>query len=257
MPDASRGSQTPGLDLPPEDVSPEAIQHSGGTEAGRRAPAPPTTPPSTTRPPAETQVDSKAAQTRDAEALAAFFEGVGLRPGSIQVADPFETMRTLGEVFFKVVDSTIRLLDARREIKGMLGMDQTIFEKKDDNPLKWSRDARHAVELLLDTRENSYLPAKEAFAEAFTDIANHEYALLEGVRDAWRDLLSRVDPETLEERVGSDKGVAAMISSRKARCWDILCERHREILEDKDRIFAARVATAYEKRESKGHRRKR
>lgn len=198
-----------------------------------------------------------AAASIEAEAVAAFLAGAGLAPGTVSLADPVKAMRTIGEIFYSAVDSTIGLLDARSQIKKELALERTILEAKGNNPLKFSSDPKQAVELLLDKGQRGYLSPREAFIEAFEDIAEHEYALLDGVRDAWNDLLTRVNPETLEQRVGKEKGLAALVSSGKARCWDVYCERYKEIVEDADRIFTARVAAAYEKQGGKRRRRRR
>jgi type VI secretion system protein len=198
-----------------------------------------------------------AAAPIDPDALTAFLTGAGLAPGSPNMEDPVRAMRVIGEVLYTVVDSTIRLLDARSQIKKEIGLGQTLFSAQDNNPLKFSKDARQALKLLFDEGQRGYLSPREAFVEAFEDIADHEYALLDGVRDAWTDLLARVDPVSLGQRVGKDKGLAALLSSGKARCWDIYCERYKEILEDADRIFNSKVAAAYEKQGGKRRRRQR
>jgi type VI secretion system protein len=213
-------------------------------------------PPRTTSAPASPPARGAMAPI-ETDALAAFLAGAGLAPGSVNMADPVQAMRTIGEIFYSVVDSAMGLLDARSQIKKELALEQTILEAKGNNPLKFSSDPRQAVELLLDKRQRGYLSPREAFIEAFEDIAEHEYALLDGVRDAWNDLLGRVNPEILEERIAKEKGLATLVSSSKARCWDIYCERYKEIVEDGDRIFTARVAAAYEKQGGKHRRRRR
>lgn len=157
-------------------------------------------------------------------------------------------MDVLGGVMRSVVEGTIRLLEARAEMKSEFAVEQTMMTADDNNPLKFCIDPGQALERLLGPDRRGYLAPREAFEEAFRDVADHQLALLAGFRDAWNDLLSRLDPEALERRIGKEKGLSGLLASHKARCWDVYCERYRETQEDADRVFRLKVADALETR---------
>lgn len=238
----------------PESAPPEPAAAPATTVASAHPPAAPaTTAPATTAPAPTAPADSLALE----RALEAFFAGAGIAGPAVSSdpANAMQTMRAVGEILRCVTDGTIQLLDARSQIKGEMGVEQTVLAAHGNNPLKFSGDAGQALQLLLDRDDRGYLPPQQAFAEAFEDIVQHELSLLTGVRDAWHELLDRVDPEALEQRVGKEKGLSGLLVSSKARCWDVFRERYREIVEDADRIFRLKVASAYERQ--KGSRRRR
>lgn len=192
----------------------------------------------------------------ESRALEAFFSGAGIR-GEAAAADPEQTMRMAGEILRSVTEGAIQLLDARSRIKGEMGVEQTVLAAHGNNPLKFSSDAGQALELLFDRGQQGYLPPRQAFAEAFEDIVEHELSLLTGVQDAWNELLARLDPEALERRLGKEKGLSALLQSAKGRCWDVYRERYKETVDDADRIFRLRVASAYERQRGTRRRRSR
>src|SRR5512132_1919218 len=74
--------------------------------------------------------------------------------------------------------------------------------------------------MLMGKPRRGFLPAREAFEEAVGDIRMHEVAVLAAMQEAWFSLLQRFDPKELSQRLEDDSGLAHLLGSKKARCWD-------------------------------------
>ena len=89
----------------------------------------------------------------------------------------------------------MEVLRARTEIKNEFRLQQTTFKPVENNPLKFSVNVEDALHNLLVKRNPAYLPAAEAFQDAFEDVRLHQVAMLAGVRAAFDAMLQEFDPE--------------------------------------------------------------
>lgn len=188
----------------------------------------------------------------------AFLEGAGLdaEAALARIGDPEQMMRETGAVFRTVVEGVIAVLEARRAVKREMGAAATEFRGGENNPLKFTLGVDDTLRILLTGGERGYLPAAEAFQEAFADIKRHQVAVLAGMQETWMDLLRRLDPTALDQRLSDDAGLGALLSSRKARCWDAFVQLYEAIAQDADTgynsLFSRVFGHAYEKHENKG-----
>jgi type VI secretion system FHA domain protein len=107
-----------------------------------------------------------------------------------------------------------------------------------------------ALERLLLRDAQGYLPAQEAAKQGFEDIQAHEMAMIAGLRSALDELLGRFAPAVLEAEL-ADKSLDKVLPMvRKARCWDLLGERHAQISsaasEDFMKVFGEAFSRAYD-----------
>jgi type VI secretion system protein ImpI len=216
--------------------------------AGAAAPAR-TAPPAAASPPAAAA--AKPAQPPDAPGgfdVTALLKAAGVDPASL----PPDTDASLGLILRSVVQGVIDVLRARAEIKEQFRLSQTIVKTAENNPLKFAVNAEDALASLLGRRNPAYLPPVEAFEDAFSDIRFHQLAMLAGMRAGFDHVLSRFDPQQLQE--GFDKRArrgALLPMAAKSRYWEQFAEEFQELAGDRERafrrLFAEEFALAYEK----------
>ena len=108
-------------------------------------------------------------------------------------------MLELGKILRVVVEGVMDVLQARAEIKSQFRLPLTRVQADENNPLKLSPNVESALHTLLVQRNPGFLPPAQAFEDAFTDIRNHQMAMLEGVRVAFESMLKSFDPTELEK----------------------------------------------------------
>jgi type VI secretion system FHA domain protein len=176
--------------------------------------------------------------------LAELLQAVGLPDKDLSP----EIARELGRVLRVVVKGVMDALHARSEIKSQFRLPLTRVQADENNPLKHCPNVESALHTLLVERNAGYLPTVQAFEDAFTDIRNHQMAMLEGLRIAYESMLSAFDPKELEKSFGAKRGG---LGSLKARYWNLYVERYAKLEGDADdtfrRLFGDVFAEAYEK----------
>jgi type VI secretion system protein ImpI len=78
---------------------------------------------------------------------------------------------------------------------------------------------------MFSVQSRSYLDAERAFAQGFDDLKKHQIKTYVAMQRAVTLLMKDVDPHAIETALESDRGLAGMIGSRKARLWDIYIAR--------------------------------
>lgn len=174
----------------------------------------------------------------------AFLRAAGVDPATV----PADTSAVLGNIMRSVVQGLIEVLRARSEIKTEFRMAMTQVKVSENNPLKFAANAEDALANLFGRRNPAYLPPQEAFDDAFSDVRFHQLAMLVGVRAGFDHLMSRFDPEQLEE-VFSRQGRRGLFGGG-AKHWEMYSDRYREMAADRDetfrRLFGEEFARAYE-----------
>lgn len=175
-----------------------------------------------------------------------------LAAAGIEGLDPTsETAHVLGEILRTSVNGLMEVLRTRERLKDELRMRGTTFKAANNNPLKFSANVEDAFHNLLVKRNPAYLPAAEAFEDAYRDVRDHQTAVMLAMRLAFEAMLARFDPARLQEefdrhlKKGSILGVPA-----KLRYWDLFRERYGEMSKDADasfrKLFGEEFAKAYE-----------
>lgn len=224
----------PAWDLePPAQPLPQAGSVPSETEPGRPTGTPqhpaalgtrPERP--STRPHPEPEQRAAAAPRTDF--IARFAEAAGVPAESIVIKDPGELGRLLGELMAIVVAEMWELLEARRETKRMVRCsDPTMIKAENNNPLKFEPTPQDALRRMLGPPSRAYLPAGPALLQGFADLARHQVDTLAAMQGAIRMLIEDLDPREIEQALGEDRGLAAMLGSRKTKLWDIYVERWR------------------------------
>lgn len=158
--------------------------------------------------------EAERATKQHTDQLQALLDGLGLRSmdSSSLTADQ---CRALGDLTRTLLDRLLDLLHMRARQKQQLRVKQTLFQRSENNPLKFSATSSDALESLLFRRHPSFLGPEEAVSQAFNDVVSHERALLQGVEDVIRDILQPPSGEGDGGLLRKRKALAAMHERRQ------------------------------------------
>lgn len=148
--------------------------------------------------------------------LDAFCAGARLDSSAFSGEDPHEVMRRLGGLYQQMVLGLADLMDERTSIKAEYRMDRTTVRAEGNNPFKWARPQRLAVDLLKD-RNDGFLTGSAAVKSSFEDVKKHLLCLLAGMRGALIAALEGLSPAEVEERI---KGETGLLKNKAALAWN-------------------------------------
>ena len=237
---------------PPPPAAPPEPRQAARPWAERAAPPPPPAPPPIERsipadipPPRYEPAPEVIAGRSDAAVdFGAVLAGAGLDPASITP----EVARDFGQILRVVVSGVMDVMRSRQQIKDEFRMQGTRVRRVDNNPLKFSADVDDALHNLLVKRNRAYMSPVEAFEDAFSDLRNHQIAMLAGMRVAFESMLTEFDPDRLQEEF--DRQMAKGLVPAKLRYWDAYRERQQLAAKDPEatfrRLFGEEFARAYE-----------
>jgi type VI secretion system protein ImpI len=163
------------------------------------------------------------ATTRFAEFVA---RGAGLPEDIFVGRDAGELAEQVGRLLKLATDNMKQLLEARQQAKRLArSPNQTTVQAINNNPLKFAPTAEDALRIMFGVQGPGYLDAERAFAQGFDDLKRHQIKTYTAMQQAITLLMKDVDPGAIEAAAGSDRGLAGMVGSRKARLWDIYVAR--------------------------------
>jgi type VI secretion system FHA domain protein len=225
----------PAPQAPPRDVGSTAGDHSQPQLESFRyhGPAPQPAEPLFEIPPSPPPAPPAAEVSVQGDRLiAAFLAGAGLAGGDLDGEIDENFFRDLGAAFAAMAEGFRVLLAARALVKDHAGVERTMIRATDNNPLKYSINAREAVMALIAPRGTGYLSPLAAVEAALRDLKAHEIAVLDGMRAALQGLLDRFDPTVLERRLEDDSSLSVLLQGgKRARLWELYTERYAEIAE--------------------------
>jgi len=155
-----------------------------------------------------------------------FARGAGLPDDAFAARDPAELARELGQLMRLVAENMRQLLQARDHAKRLVrSSHQTTVQALDNNPLKFAPTPEDALRTMFGPPTKSYLDAGRALAQSFDDLKGHQVRTFSAMQHALKLMLGEFDPDVIENTTTGDRGLAAMVGSRKARLWDIYVAR--------------------------------
>jgi len=155
------------------------------------------------------------------EMLRHIARGAGIPEEYLARQSPEQLAELLGVLMRLVVENVRQLLGARLEAKRMTrSANQTMIQALDNNPLKFSPTTEEALRVMFGPPSASYLDARRALEQSFNDLKTHQILTYSAMQQALQMMVSDFDPATVESETDVDRGIAAMVGSRKARLWD-------------------------------------
>jgi type VI secretion system protein ImpI len=192
-----------------------------------------------------------AARPQAQAVLGADFSALLAAAGIDDAAATPELIENFGRILRIVVSGTMDLLRVREGIKDEFRMRMTTFKAADNNPLKFSANVEDALHNLLVKRNSAYLPAVDAFKDAFQDARNHQMAMLAGLRVAFDGMLQEFDPQRLQGQFDQQlKKNSLLPMPGRLKYWELYRDWYENIAKDADSafrsLFGEEFARAYE-----------
>jgi len=167
---------------------------------------------------------AEAAAMRDFVRL--FARGTGLPEDTFATRDPAELAEQLGQLMRLITENMKQLLEARQTAKRLArSSNQTMVQALNNNPLKFAPSVEDALRIMFGPQTRSYLDARRALTQSFDDLKSHQVRTFSAMQQALRLMLGGFDPDVIENMSTGDRGLAAVVGSRKARLWDIYVAR--------------------------------
>ncbi|MBU2873107.1 type VI secretion system-associated FHA domain protein TagH [Marinobacter salexigens] len=150
-----------------------------------------------------------ATPSQQSDALTALAEGLGLPSEKLEGAGP-AVYKDLGSLTRVLLDRLLDMIHMRARQKQQLRVAQTLFQRSENNPLKFSATPQDALDSLLIRPHAANLGPVDAVNKAFDDLFSHEQALLKGVESVVQDLLADTP------NVTGTKNTTGLFARRKA-----------------------------------------
>jgi type VI secretion system protein ImpI len=207
----------------PWGLSPFPAPKSDSPAARERIEPPPAAPAASAAPP----VPLPAGTTGDlADFIRRLAAGANVPEQVLAQRDPGELATQIGGLVRTIVENTKQLLDARVEAKRLArSASHTTIQALDNNPLKFSPTADDALRIMFGPRTRSYLDAQQALEQSFSDLKAHQVRTYSAMQQALRMLAADIDPQAIDKDTAADRGIGAVIASRKAKLWDAYVTR--------------------------------
>lgn len=219
------------------------------------APAPPPAAPAPRRParPAVAEAAPVAeAPPPASELIARIAAAAGIPERAIAGRDPKALADQIGLALRLTAHNLAQMLSSRAESKTLMrSSSRTMICALENNPLKFTGSPDEALAIMFGPPTSAYLDAGAAIESGFSDLKSHQLLTFGAMQGALDALFEDLAPERIDRSVEPDRGLGAIVSSRKAKLWDIYVERWRAKTKRADgrliEAFMALFAEAYDR----------
>jgi type VI secretion system protein ImpI len=227
-----RGKIPPPPIAPLEPIAPTprrpVSQRPAATSAGQRLPSTPVeaAPPRVEEAPQP--VRSPANPGAEIDILARIARAAGVPERAIAGRDPGALADDIGAVLRLMAQNLAQMLSSRSETKSLMrSSSRTMIRALENNPLKFTAAPEEALAIMLGPPTRNYLDAKTTVERSFTDLKAHQMQTYGAMQGALEALFEDLAPEKIDSSVEADRGLGALVGSRKAKLWDTYVERWR------------------------------
>lgn len=189
-------------------------------------------------PPATTRQDapprgSQAKGTLDRTLL----EALGLGDENLSDDQVREIHHTVGLMMRETIDGLMQVLRSRTSIKNEFRINITTIQPVENNPIKFSVSVDEVMDIMFVRKTRAYKAPLDAVQESFHSIADHQLAVIAGIRSAFRSVLSKFDPEKLEEEFKQTGKGGMLPGVMKGRLWNAYQDHYQKMVNDMERSF--------------------
>ena len=177
---------------------------------------------------------SQRASTNNEQSL---IDALGLAHNNLSDEKIIEINYVVAELVRETISGMMQVLSSRSTIKNEFRMNVTTIQPVENNPLKFSANIDDAMENMFIKDGNAYKKPVEAIKEGFEGIAEHQVAIIAGIRTAFKGVLTRFDPVLLEQRFEqfNKPGIIPKIGNGKN--WESYKNYYQELVDDMDNSF--------------------
>jgi type VI secretion system protein ImpI len=160
---------------------------------------------------------------RDGDFVRRFAIGAGLLPETLAHRDGGELAEELGALFNLFCGHLMQLLSARAAAKtATRSSSRTLVQPAGNNPLKFMPTPEEALRVMLGRQSPGYLGAAETIDKSFSDLKNHQLALLSAMQLAAGAIFDELSPDAV--RKAADSGKRSLLGSARGKYWETYLE---------------------------------
>lgn len=164
-------------------------------------------------------------------------DALGLSDNDLSDQKVVEINQIVGELVRETITGMMQVLSSRSTIKNEFRMNVTTIQPVENNPLKFSANINDAMQNMFVKEGNAYKKPVEAIKEGFEGIAEHQIAILAGIRTAFKGVIDRFDPVALEKRFEQFNKPGIIPGMNKTKNWDSYRSYYKELVDDMDNSF--------------------
>ena len=152
----------------------------------------------------------------------------GIPERTVAARDPAALADDIGAMLRLMAQNLAQMLASRSETKSLMrSSSRTMIRALENNPLKFTATPEEALAIMLGPPTRNYLDAKATIESSFADLKAHQMQTYGAMQGALEALFEDLAPEKIDDSVQADRGIGALVGSRKAKLWDIYVERWR------------------------------
>ncbi|HTI67502.1 MAG TPA: type VI secretion system-associated FHA domain protein [Caulobacteraceae bacterium] len=160
--------------------------------------------------------------------LDAFCGGAQIDSSVLSAEDPTEVMRRLGAIYREMVLGLGKLVDDRTRAKAEFGLEWTAVQAVDNNPFRWARPQRVAIDL-LQARQEGFLASDAAVRASFEDVRDHHQRLAAASQAAAEAVLAGLAPEAVAQAL---QGQSRFMKKKSDALWAEYARAHGQAFKD-------------------------
>ena len=207
--------------------------------------------------PAPEIADLAPAMGPTSDPLLRILAAAGVDSAAVAGRDPTALADDIGAFLGLTARHLAAMLGSRAETKSLIrSSSRTEIRALENNPLRFQATPAEALAIMLGPPHRSYLGAQAALDRTFEDLKEHQMLTFGAMQAALDALFEDLAPEKIERSVEADKGLGALLTSRKAKLWDVYVERWRAKTKRSDgrlnEAFTALFGQAYDRLQNKG-----
>lgn len=164
-------------------------------------------------------------------------EAMGLSKWDLSVQKKAEISQIAGAIVRVTMEGLMQALAFRKKIKEEFRINVTTIQPVENNPLKFSANLDDALENMFVKDNKAYQKPLDAVREGFHGISEHQLAVLAGMQAAFRGMIDRLDPNSLEQRFEKFRKAGVIKVGQKAKNWESYKEFHKDLVNDIDNSF--------------------
>ena len=155
-----------------------------------------------------------------------------------------------GELMREIVEGMMQVLRSRTSIKNEFRMNVTTIQPVENNPLKFSVGIDDALENMFIKKTNAYKKPVDAFREGFQEIAEHQIAMIAGIRHGFERMMERFNPDNLEKNFNKQGKGGVIPGMQKAKYWSSYGDYYAGFVDNMEssfqHLFGSDFVNAYE-----------
>lgn len=162
-----------------------------------------------------------------------FVKGLKVNPDMIPDANDERFWLLMGASVRTLFEGITDTLQKRSEFKQKKRLNQTLFQRTENNPIKFSGTFEDLLHNLFIRDSSSFMGPEDAIKEAFEDLKNHEEALQAGLEGSIKGLLDLLEPKKIMASTEVDKTwYTQMFGIGKKESWDNYLNIHNSVTKD-------------------------